>query len=100
MRVLRFHDMETIDTHGFDSENPWKSYGSKVTSRAFQIGEESTMTKPNILRSVYENFAEAVLPDALDEWNADLLAPFSGSATTDSDEYAQVQREFGWDDTH
>lgn len=32
--------------------------------------------------------------------DADVMAPFLGPANVDTQDYARVQREFGWDDTH
>ena len=47
-----------------------------------------------------EPFTWAWLPGAEGEPNPGFLAPTPGAAGTEPDDYARVQREFGWDDTH
>lgn len=58
------------------------------------------MRKFETLTRIYETFTEAWLPGTEDELDADLMAPFFGPANFDPDDYSQVQRRFGWDDTH
>jgi hypothetical protein len=58
------------------------------------------MTKSEALARIYETYSVEQLLNAKDEPDADTIESFLGVDGFRVDTYADVQREFGWDDTH
>ena len=57
------------------------------------------MTKSEALARIYETYSEEELQHAKDEPDAEFIERFLGVAATQVESYAEVQREFGWEDT-
>lgn len=58
------------------------------------------MTKSEALAKIYEAYSEEELLYAKDEPDAEFIERFLGISAVHLDSYAEVQREYGWDDTH
>lgn len=58
------------------------------------------MAKLQSVEECEETFTGAWLANAEDETNPGFIAPTPGAAGAEPDDYARVQRQFGWDDTH
>ena len=57
------------------------------------------MTKTEALAKIYQTYSQEQLRDAKDEPDTD-FEQFLGSDAASIPRYDDVQREFGWDDTH
>ena len=58
------------------------------------------MSKSDPVARIYETYSEEELLNAKDEPDAEIVARFFGNGGFHADTYDEIQREFGWDDTH
>ena len=58
------------------------------------------MTKSEALAKIYETYSQEELLYAKDEPDEDTIGRLLGAGEVPVDTYAEIQREFGWDDTH
>jgi len=58
------------------------------------------MTKQEALANIYETYSEDQLLYADDESDVEFIERYFGTVAVLDEAYAEVQREFGWDDTH
>jgi hypothetical protein len=58
------------------------------------------MRKSDPVARIYETYSEEELLNAKDEPDAEIVARFFANGEFRADPYGEIQREFGWDDTH
>lgn len=91
---------ETIDTPCRQFEIALQSSVPNLATMAVRPGEERTMTKQEALARIYETYNEDQFLYVDDEPDDESIERFLGAAAVQDEAYAEIQRKFGWDDTH